>query len=437
MQDEFMRSPSRRAFFRAAGGIGMAALAGWSAAAAKQTDVVVVTGYPDEVASRFEAAFEKAYPQYRLRIVWRMPFDALATLRKPGPEGVDAYWTPSPKNFAILKSEGLLRKLGIDRSGLPGRIGNTVIDDPDGYFAATETAGYGFAVNPAYLAAHGLPEPADWDDLADPRYAGHIALPNPGKVGFAPVLADIALQAYGWDKGWAVWSAAVANSALIERGGTFVSDDLASGRRGIGPSIDFFVAAAVAKGAPLRFIYPRHGGVHPAQAAIMAGATNPDGARAFVSFLLSEAGQRLLTHPDIRKLPVRPSVYAGLGAGYHDPFAAAAAGGYGYDGLRTQDRLPVVAALFDAALARHRDRLARLWPKARAVGGERGAEAKALLSRVPIREADADRPEWQRVFLARRDDARMEAAAAELERKWSDEADVRLARVEALLEKQS
>ena len=152
------------------------------------------------MVSRFEAAFEKAYPQWRLRIVWHMPHDALPTLRQPAPEGVDVYWTPSPRNFAILKKEGLLRKLDVDRSGLPGRIGNTLIDDPDGYYSAIETAGYGFAVNPGYLKAHGLATPGDWIDLADQKYAGHIALPNPGTVGFAPVMADIPLQAYGWER---------------------------------------------------------------------------------------------------------------------------------------------------------------------------------------------------------------------------------------------
>jgi phosphoglycerate transport regulatory protein PgtC len=428
-----IHQPSRRTFVK---GMGLLALAGPAGAtrAAQRRDVVVVTSYPDEVVSRFEAAFEKAYPDWRLRIVWHMPYDALSTLRHPGPEGVDVYWTPSPPNFAILKREGLLRKLDIDRSGLPGRIGNTLIDDPDGYYTATETAAYGFAVNLAYLKAHELPEPTDWMDLADPRYAGHIALPNPGKVGFAPPMADIPLQAYGWEKGWAMWSAATANSSLVNAGGTFVGDELSSGRHGIGPSIDFFVAAAIAKGAPLRFIYPKHGGVHSGQVAIMAAARNLDGARAFVTFLQSDAGQKLVTHPDVRKLPVRPSVYAGLDAGYHNPFVAAEAGGYGYDGERTRGRLPLIATLFDTALAQPRDKLAALWPKARATSGERGEQARQLLSTVPVSEADADRPDWQQAFANRRDDAQADAVATALEQKWSTEVNARLAQASQLLE---
>ena len=432
MNREF--SPSRRRFVQGAGGLGLATLAIHSqAATARPQEVVVVTSYPDEVVSRFEAAFEKQYPQWRLRIVWRMPHDALPTLRKPTTEGVDVYWTPSPRNFAILKAEGLLRRLDVDRRGLPGRIGNTRIDDAEGYYAATETAGYGFAYNPDYLSRHGLTAPADWMDLADGAWAGHLALPNPGKVGFAPVMADIPLQAYGWQQGWAMWSAITANSMLIERGGTFVSDELASARRGLGISIDFFVAAAIAKGAPLRFSYPRHGGVNPGQVAIMAGARNLEGARAFVTFLLAEQGQRLVTHPDIRKLPVRPSVYATLDAGYHDPFVAAAAGGYGYDADRGQGRLPVIAALFDIVLAQRQAALSVLWPKARQLAGAPGEEARRLLGSVPLTEAEADWPETRRAFALRAEDAAAAALAVEIERRWAAEADQRLAKVAGLV----
>jgi hypothetical protein len=50
------------------------------------------------------------------------------------------------------------------------------------------------------------PRRSDRADLADPRFAGQIALPSSVKVGFAPPLMEIVLQAYGWEKGWALWS---------------------------------------------------------------------------------------------------------------------------------------------------------------------------------------------------------------------------------------
>lgn len=424
---------SRRRFIQTLGILPLSGFMGFAQAASPR-NIVVVTSYHDELVSRFEAAFEKANPGYRLRILWRSGHDSLPTLRNPGSEGVDVYWSPSPRIFEQLKADRLLQKLGIDRTGLPGRLGNTQIDDPDGYYAAFEVAGFGFAVNPAYLKEHGLPEPKDWIDLADPRYAGHLTLPNPARVGFASVIPDIPLQAYGWEKGWAMWSAAVANSKpIVGRGGTLIADE-ASSQRTIGISIDFYVNGAITKGAPLRFIYPKHGGVNPALVGILAGSRNPEGARAFASFLLSDAGQKLLAHPDISRLPIRPSVYPDIGKDYFDPFAAAAAGGFAYDSNRGLKRLPVIGALFDTVFVQRQEKLAVLWSKARQRKGKRAEEAVRLLSSVPLSEAQADQPDLQHIFADHRDtDKQADSKAAQLKQEWANEADTRLKRVEKLL----
>ena len=430
MADRF--TPSRRAFLR---GVGALVAAGVTAPleAAVRRDVVVLTAYPDAVVSRYEAAFERAWPRYRLRIVWRMPHDALPNLRQPGQGGVDVYWSASPRTFTQLKAEQALRKLPVSLAGLPGRVGGSVIDDPDGYFAASEVACYGFAVNPAYLARHGLAVPADWSDLAQPAYAGHVLVPDPVEVGFAPVLVDIPLQAYGWDNGWALWSAIAANARFVGRGGSFVSDELGAGRQGVGLSIDFFVASAIANGAPLQFVYPRQGGVNPAHVAVTAASPNPEGAKAFVSFVLSEAGQRLLTHPDIRKLPVRPAVYAGLPADHHNPFAVAAQGGYRYDNGRGRGRVVPVAAAFGQALVQPRAVLAPLWQKLRAADAAIWAKVWPLLSAPPCKESEVDDLAVQQAFLTRRDDPAAEARAAELEAGWAAAARTRHAQAARLL----
>lgn len=428
----FTRKPSRRAFVRGAGSL-LAAAASAHLWAAPKRDVVVLTAYPEAVVSRFEAAFEKAWPQYRLRIVWRMPHDALPYLQQPGQGGVDVYWSASPKTYVQLKGEGAFRKLPVSLGGLPGRVGNSLINDPDGYYAASEVAGYGFAVNPAYLQSHGLPPVADWSDLAEPVYAGHLVVPDPVEVGFAPVLIDIPLQAYGWESGWALWSAIAANAAFVGRGGSFVSDEIGSGRKGIGLSIDFFVASAIANGVPLRFIYPRQGGINPAHIAVTAGSPNPAGAKAFVSFVLSEGGQKLLLHPDIRKLPVRPAVYAGLPSGHHNPFAVAEQGGYRYDNERGRGRAALVAAAFVQACVRPHGRLLSLWQALRASDGNLWSTVWPLLAAAPLTESEADDRESQRIFFTRRDDPAAEAAARALESKWAARAEARYGKAATLL----
>ena len=368
------------------------------AATAAPRQLNVLTSYPDDVMARFEAAFEKRHPEYRIRFLWRMPHDALPYLEQPaqrgGPDAVDVYWAASPRTFAQLKREGLLQPLArrLDLTGLPGHIGRTQISDPDGDYLATEVAGYVFAYNEAALARLGVPVPADWPQLADARLLDQIALPVPSEVGFAPVMFDIVLQAYGWERGWALWSEIGALARLVHRGSSFIADQVGPGDVALGLSIDFFVKAAIAGGATLRQVYPAHNGINPGHVALPVGGRNDAGALAFARFVLSLEGQRLLAQPEIRKLAVRPGAYAGTERQDFDPFAAAARGTMHYDGARGGARLNVVSAVFDQLVAVPQAELRTLWQRVYAAerGGRVAQAVRALLSTPPVTEQEAE-----------------------------------------------
>ena len=367
--------------------------------------VVVLSSYPQEVITQFEAAFEQAYPQYRLEILWRQSRDAMTFLHQPH-SAVDVYWTPAQRNFAVLAREGAFRKLDIYLSDLPKRIGGFQISDPDGYYVASETAGYGMAYYPAELRRLGLPVPTDWKSLAAPAFNGHVVLPIPSKVGYAPMLVDTLLQGYGWEQGWSVLEQVAANANLADAGATFISDDVGSGRIAVGMTMDFFAVSAIANGKPLRFTYPEKVGYSPAHVAIFRDAENPDGARAFVSFVLSEQGQKLLFHPDIRKLPVRPAVYASKPDGYFDPFDAAQRASYDYDLATGLTRQELVGALFDALITRHHTELKTMWSaihqaEQKAPGDPRLQKAKQQASWLPLTSAQADDARLQQTFIKR------------------------------------
>ena len=381
--------------------------------------VVVLSSYPQEVITQFEAAFERAYPQYRLELLWRQSRDAMSYLHQPH-SAVDVYWTPAQRNFAVLAKEGAFRKLDIDLSGLPKRIGGFQISDPDGYYVASETAGYGMAYHPAELQRLGLPVPTDWKSLTAPAFSGHVVFPIPSKVGYAPMLVDTLLQGYGWEQGWSVLEQVAANASLADAGATFISDDVGGGRYAVGATMDFFAISAIANGKPLRFTYPEKVGYSPAHVAIFRDAANPDGARAFVSFVLSEQGQKLLFHPDIRKLPVRPAVYAGKPDGYFDPFAAAQLASYDYDLTTGLKRQELVGALFDALITRHHAELKAMWSaihqaEQKAPGDPRLREAKQKASWLPLTAEQSNDAALQQAFI--KYDSHSEA----LEQAWDAE----------------
>lgn len=403
---------------------------------AKPLTLTVMTSYPAEVTERMEAAFEKAHPNYRLQIIWRIPQDALPYLQQPKQSGVDVYWSPSPRTFNQLKSEGALRKLDMDFTGLPEMIGKTRLRDAENYFTATEIAGFGFAINTQSLRKLGIATPTSWRDLTNPQLAGQIAVPNPARVGFAPVLIDIPLQAYGWESGWALWSEITGNAELLEQGGGFISDKVGTGQLAVGLSIDFFIASAIANGAPIRFVYPERGGINPAHIAITSSTKKLEAAKIFTGFVLSAQGQSLLTHADIRKLPVRPAIYEKLPSDYYRPFTAAARGELEYDNDRGRNRLAVVSALFDHCLAyRHDDQVA-LWKALHTLeaAGKPQPALRKLLTSVPLTESAAENTELQQFRHQQQGAEAQHPALRNAVRRWREATDKKISAAQQLLE---
>lgn len=360
--------------------------------------LIVMTSYPQEVISRYLDAFAKAAPDVRIDIVWHSGDDARDYLLGDGKGKVDVYWSPSVRTFIDLAAKGAFRKLNVDRKALPGKIGKQAISDPNGYYEASEIAGYGFVCNPAYLKRLGLAEPADWTDLADPAYAGHVTMPVPSRIGFAPTITEIVLQSHGWKGGWALLAAIAANARLQTGRGDDAMNEVAQGKMGVGLTIDFFAAQAIARGAPLTFRYPKANAFEPANIAIATDAPDEADAGRFVDFVLSDTGQRLLIDPDLRRLAIRPAVYADAPKDYFNPWAAGAAKDLSFDNAVFARRRALDNALFDRMIVAPRDRAQPLWEKIRQIethGTDQSARsaaatAKSWLGTVPLTEAQAD-----------------------------------------------
>lgn len=345
--------------------------------AAEEDKVVVLTSYPQETLSLFETAFEKANPGTRLEIVWRMPRDAMPYLLEPDSHGVDVYWSASARNYSELAGRGMLAALPSDPA-LPQDIGGFPIAEPKLLYRASEIAGYGFTCNRKTLAERSQQCPKTWAALANPALTGRVLLPVPSKVGFAPLMYEILLQRLGWEKGWALIGEFGANATLFVPGGAFITDRVAKGEEDVGVTIDFFAQAAAAGGAPLDFVYPDIVGFSPAHVGVLASAPHPQGARKYVEFLLSDAGQRILASPDIRKLPVRPSTYATLDAGYFNPFTEAKKQPVDYDLPAAQHRQALSSALFDVLVTDRQAALRELWQAIHRAEQAAGNDAQAL-----------------------------------------------------------
>ena len=152
-------------------------------------------------------------------------------------------------------------------------------------------------VDLAWFSAHSLTVPATLDDLLKPEYKGLFVTPGAAtsSPGLAFLLATIAAKGDGWPD---YWTKLMANGAKITAGwnDAYMVDFSGGEGKGARP-----IVLSYASSPP--FTIPK-GGTAPATAAllgtcfrqveyagVLAGAKNPEGAKALVSYLLSRPVQ--------------------------------------------------------------------------------------------------------------------------------------------------
>jgi iron(III) transport system substrate-binding protein len=221
---------------------------------------------------------------------------------------------------------------------IPEKLSGEPYYDPKGRWMGAVISAFGIVYNTDVLARLGLPEPRRWSDLADPRYAGRVALANPTQSSSINKAFEMLVQQQiaaalqrgetvdqGWIAGMQLLQKIGANARYFTDSSTKPSLDVAAGDCAAGMTIDFyarFQAEAVARsgGSQLRYTNAEGGtsvGVDPI--ALLRGAPSPDLARAFIAFVLSEDGQKLWNwklgipggpeHYALRRMPILPALY--------------------------------------------------------------------------------------------------------------------------------
>jgi ABC-type Fe3+ transport system substrate-binding protein len=391
-------------------GLALLVLALASGPAWGANEVVVVTSFPKELFETYKKAFEAATPGVKVIIKQQQTNQGVTYLRETRARpDADIFWASSVDAFLTLKQDGLLDKVTVpaDVMGrIPAKVADFPIHDPDGQYFGFAISGYGLMWNTRYLQAHKLAAPKEWVDLADPRYFGHLVMSAPSRSGTTHLTVEVILQAYGWEKGWALLLASGGNMGTITERSFGAPEAVISGQYGIGVVIDFFGLSAIAAGQPVDFVYPGLTAVVPASIAKVKGGPNAENAAKFITYLLSDAGQTLLFSQEVARLPVVPALYAKAPKNYPNPFQLKL-GGVKFDAARSSSRVNLVNALFDQLITFRLAELKAAWgaihqadaavARARAAGKnvERAdglvREARAAASAMPIDEKKADK----------------------------------------------
>jgi ABC-type Fe3+ transport system substrate-binding protein len=409
-------------------------------------DVVIVTSFPKELFETYKKTFEAKHPGTTVVINSKQTNAGVTYLRETRAKpDADIFWVSAPDAFQTLDAEGLLEQYAPPKeimARIPAKIGNFPIHDPEGKYFGFAISGYGLMWNKNYLRAHKLPAPKEWTDLTNPRYYNHLIISAPSRSGTTHLTIETMLQAYGWDKGWALLLNAGGNMGSITERSFGVPEAVISGQYGIGVVIDFFGLSAIASGQPVEFAYPSLTSVVPASVGIVKGGPNPQEARAFVNYLLSEAGQMVLFAPEIARLPVIPELYAKAPKDYPNPFKRKL-GGVEFNDALSSGRRDIVNSLYDHIITFRHKELREAWKsifnaeqalaKSKAAAAAQGrnmvAEARRLATQVPINDARASDKQLIAAFRSK------SGQKAQLETEWENFARNNYAKAKELADK--
>lgn len=250
-------------------------------------DLTVYTSQPDGDIAEMVTAFNKKYPDVTVNVFRSGTEEVLSKIRaekQAGAVQADVVFIADALSMEALKSESLLapytspEAAGID----PQYI------DPDGYYAGTKVIATGIAINTTAVTT----KPTSWSVLTSPEAKGKAEMPSPLYSGAAAYNVSVlaADPAFGWD----FWQGVADNGMTVTKGNGAVLKDVASGDKSYGMVVDFIVARAAAEGSPVEFVYPDEGVMAITEPiGLSADAHNPVAAKAFIDFVLSEAGQEV------------------------------------------------------------------------------------------------------------------------------------------------
>ncbi|MBU6303570.1 MAG: extracellular solute-binding protein [Verrucomicrobia bacterium] len=235
---------------------------------------------------------------------------------------------------------------------IPATASGETLYDPEHRWVGNCLSSFGICYNTDWIRRLGVPPPAAWADLGDPRFQGKLAIADPTKSGSAVKTFEMLMQQQlgeavaridpgavadpelaardaldaGWTAGLNLIQKISANARYFTDSSAKTPFDVAQGNAAAGMSIDFYgrtlneTLRRADGSSRLQFILPEGGtsiGADPI--AMLRGAPHPELALEFIRFVLSPEGQRLWHYRAgvpggparhaLRRFPIRKDAY--------------------------------------------------------------------------------------------------------------------------------
>jgi iron(III) transport system substrate-binding protein len=261
-------------------------------AAKREGKVVWYTSTPIETAQKISNLFQK---ETGIRVeLFRSGGSAILSRFQQeltaGRVMVDVLTHSDPSAAAVMAKKGLF---------VPFKPTNwdkvpDAAKDADGNFVAQRLNMMTILVRTDKLAEKDMPK--SWAELTEPRFKGKLITTDPAFTSLQVSVVGMMAKNMGWD----YYEKLRKNDMMVVPGNQQIADNLKRGERLIAVgNADSYAADARKEGHPIATIFPTDGlFVIPSPTHVVKNSPNPNAAKLFAEFMLSDAVQKLFPTED-------------------------------------------------------------------------------------------------------------------------------------------
>lgn len=262
--------------------------------------ITVYTSQPEQDIQKLIEKFNEEQPDIKVNIFRSGTEEVISKVlaeKETGNVQADVLLVADAATFEALKGKDLL--MSYQSPELKGISKDYY--DVDHTYTGTKIISTGIIYNKNMIKT----APTSYKDLTKAEFKNNVIMPSPLYSGAAAYNLSVLVRTN--DIGWQYYQALKDNGTKVDKGNGTVQKAVVDGRVGSGIIVDYMALRSKKKGAPVEFVYPSEGALNVTEpVGILKSTTHAALAKAFVDFILSEAGQKVTA--EIGYTPIKSGV---------------------------------------------------------------------------------------------------------------------------------